>query len=269
MNKRKNTGQIVMYAAIAVGALALIMIVAMVYQKHLQNDATRHSETEAMTGIIVNTTQEDESFTYDFSQVELQKDIYPEINELVKKYYEASRVGDYETINSIVDSEVEKTAENFPATSSYIESYNDFACYTLEGLVDNTYVVYVTFTEKLVNINTPAPSMDRLYVCRDAKDGAVYVYDGELSGEVATYLESADLYEDVTILKAQVNKAFAEACEKDANLAALRDQLINITVEPDETESETETETEEQTEATTEAATEAKTEGETQSKASN
>ena len=243
---------------VGIGLLAVLIIAAIVI---LGGRSRRRAETTAMTEaisgcIIVNNTG-DESFTYDFSAGGLKKDEVPEIQTLAEKYLEAIRVGDVDTLNKIMQSDSKVTEENVNKTGDYIEAYQDVTCYTMKGLEENTYVVYVVYDAKLIGIETPAPSMIRLYVCRDSADSDFYIYNGVLTGERKTYIDMADAGEDVSILRSQVNQAFQDACEKDEQLAEVYSMLQNHSVNSsaaDDTESEPESESVTGTETETEQA---------------
>lgn len=247
---------------VGIGLLAVLIIAAIVI---LGGRSRRRAENPEMTeaisgGIIVNNTGE-ESFTYDFSAGGLKKDEFPEIQTLAEKYLEAIRVGDVDTLNKIMQSDSKVTEANVNKTSDYIEAYEDVTCYTMKGLEENTYVVYVVYNAKLIGIETPAPSMIRLYVCRDSADSDFYIYNGVLTGELKTYIDMADAGEDVSILRSQVNQALQDACEKDEQLAEVYNMLQNHSVnsastENTETESESETETEQTTDTVAETETE-------------
>ena len=221
MEKKNFWSRYGLYIGICVAAVVIICAVVLISSRSHRKE---EESTEAVFGgIVVN--NDSESFTYDFSVVGLQKDAYPEINELAEKYLEALRTGDVDTLNKIIQSETKLTEGTVNATGDYIEAYQDITCYTMEGLENNTYVVYVVFDEMLVGINTPAPSMIRLYVCRDSASGGVYIFNGSLTGELKTYMEMADSNEDVSILKSQVNQAFLKACEEDEELAEVYNRL--------------------------------------------
>lgn len=212
-----------LYITVCAAALIIILTVVLIVVHGRRTGKSLETDEAIADGIIVNNAEE--SYTYDFSVIGLKKDLYPEINELAGKYLEALRLGDVEELNKIIQSDTKINEGSVSATGEYVESYQNISCYTMEGLDQDTYVVYVVYEEKLKGIDTPVPSMIRLYVCRDASGQGVYIYNGALTGEMKTYMEIADSDEDVSILKSQVNQAFLNACQEDAGLAEVYSRL--------------------------------------------
>ena len=228
MNQSKKNfwQQYGLYIVVCSAALILILAVVLFISQNRKKGRVIPTEEAVSGGIIVNnSTSEYENFTYDFSVIGLKKDAYPEINELARLYLEALREGDVESLNKIIQSDTKLSEGSVSATGGYVESYDNISCYTMDGLEDGTYVVYVVYDEKLIGIDTPAPSMIRLYVCTDTTGDGVYIYNGTLTGEMKTYMEIADSDEDVSILKSQVNQAFLAACQSDPALAEVYKRL--------------------------------------------
>ena len=104
------------------------------------------------------------------------------------------------------------------------EAYQNIQCYTLPGPADNSYVVYVYFEEKYINIETPAPNMNRFYVCMD-EFGNYYIDKNPRSEELNECLSEISKREDVNELLKEVNRRMEEALSSDAKLRELMSMI--------------------------------------------
>lgn len=245
-------------AGAAVVVLAIVILVA---RSCGGNDKADLAE-ETLGSVIAVESDETESATAVGN--ELQVDMYPQINNLIKEYFSARLACDSEALSKIVSDMSAVSVEKLQRESEYIEDYQNIKCYTKLGLLENTYIVYVYFEYKFYNIDTTAPAMIRMYVCTN-EAGNVYICNESVDGEVASYMEEINGGEDITALFAETDDKLKKAIESDENLMGFYTKLLEgggttETTEEETTEAPTEAETEpESTEAPTEAETEAET----------
>lgn len=232
----KTYGPYLMIAAVAV-ILIILVIVAVNQGTPVGNGDGTDTESDQ---IVVNSNAlgEIETFSSNLNVIGLERDAYPEINELIEKYFNAILTRDVETLNKIVESDHRLTEDEISKSGEYIEDYQNISCYTMKGLLDNTYIVYVYYEVKLLNIETAAPSLVRMYVCRNS-EGSVYIYNGSISDEMEAYAEQMDNNEDVRILVSEVNKSLKAACDADADLEEFYNRVLNETNESGGTEAQT------------------------------
>ncbi|QNM05295.1 SH3 domain-containing protein [Qiania dongpingensis] len=154
----------------------------------------------------------------------LEKDAHPEINALVNSYFTAVQNCDVSALAKLVDSTESISEEQLKAEKEFVESYQNMVCYTLNGLVDGTYIVYVSYDMKFLNVETPAPCLIRLYVCtNDAGD--IYIYNQDVDNEIAAYMEEVNTREDVKALLKETDDKLTEAMAGDEALNALVTKL--------------------------------------------
>lgn len=213
---KKFLGSYGKYVVLAV--LAVILIIAIVVISGQQN---KPAGSEDGSGSVVELGS-DEKYIPDFSRYDLEKNAYPEINALYETYYEAMKAKDIQTLSNIVDG-YEFTQEEVDKESEYVEDYRNISCYTLDGLLEDTYIVYVYHEVKFYNIDTWAPGLYGSYVCRN-EDGSVYIQEGPVDGEVAAYIDEMDNSESVRDLNEWVDQALADAQAQDTAL----DNLVKM-----------------------------------------
>lgn len=130
-----------------------------------------------------------------------------EIKELIEKYYAAQVEGDIDTIRTLVDVLADEEALRIEETSKYLEDFPTLDIYTKPGPADNSYLVYISLTEKFKDYDNPIPGMEVQYVCVD-ENGRYYISYGD-SGDKSEleYIKVASLQDDVIDLN---NKITAE-----------------------------------------------------------
>ncbi|WP_455715128.1 hypothetical protein [Anaerosporobacter sp.] len=147
----------------------------------------------------------------------LRMDIYPAINELVKKYMSAKGSCDYDTLRTLVNDSSVIDEDDLRAKSEYIEDYRNIVCYTLNGPTEDSFIVYVYEDLKILNVNTLAPGMTRLYIKLD-ESGSPYVYLGAIDDETQNFIKEASNNQSVIDVIDSVNKKLDEAITKDEDL---------------------------------------------------
>lgn len=168
---------------------------------------------------------------------ELRMDVYPAINELVKKYMSAKAACDYETIRTLVSDSSVIDEDDLRAKSEYIEDYKNIACYTLNGPTEDSFVVYVYEDLKILNVNTLAPGMTRLYIKLD-ESGDPYIYLGAIDDETQKFIEETSTNQAVIDIINTVNTKLDEAVTKDEDLKNFVEDRSNETTTEDTSSSD-------------------------------
>lgn len=231
---------------IAVIAVALILIIIIVFsgKKKDGGETTTGANTEV---IGISEAKETESTE---NPNALKEDAYPEINQLINTYFTALRDQDVETLSNIMETNGEIDEEKIRKEGEYIEDYRNIKCYTREGIVEGTYIVFPYYDIKFLNVDTLAPSMIWLYVCTN-EDGSLYINKSTFDGEVAAYIDDVCNSDEAKALMEQVETSFTAALQQDETLNQFVTKLregADPTI-PEETEPQTEETTQAETEA--------------------
>lgn len=169
-------------------------------------------------------------YTTDFSQYEIQKDAIPQVNLLISDYFQAKVDQDVEKLFSLFgkstdDESLKLRQEELKNEAVYIEDYEELVCYTKPGLTEDSYVVYVTYNVKFKRVDTPAPGLMWCYVLKDETGN--FVIREHVVGEEADYVSKQNQSEDVRLLSNQVNERLRQAIESDTLLAGIYKNLRN------------------------------------------
>ncbi len=147
----------------------------------------------------------------------LEKDAYNDINKLIEKYYVAKLKNDIDNFKPLVNDFNLFDMEYNSRRTKYIDDYKNLACYTKKALEEGTFIVYAYQEVKFKDIETLAPSLDRLYVKTNDK-GKPYIYFGEIDKDTEKYINETQESEDVMKLINIVNKRYEKAAAKDSVL---------------------------------------------------
>lgn len=202
------------FLAILVGAFFMIDV------SEKKEEAVAQAELENITkeeGLVV-------------PEEALEKDAYPEVNNLVKQYYQALVEGDIDTIKSIKNYTDAEEELKVVKKSEFIEGYPVITVYTKKGPEEGSYVAYVQYEVKFVNQDTTAPGLNTLYICTN-EDGSLYINANELEENVVEYLKSISVQNDVVDLFNTVQVAYNDIKTQNEELSTFLDELPNLLAE--------------------------------------
>lgn len=243
--------------AIAVLVFVVLVIVVIVVSS-LIGKRTNNKEAAA----VIETESSTEAETLVVPDEPLKEDAYPEINSIVKKYYQAMADGDMDTLHSITTGLDEKDEIKIVKKSEYVEGYPVVTCYTKQGPQEDSYIVYAYYEVKLKDYESLTPGMNALYLCKD--DAGTYYINGETQDDrTIAYCEMISAQDDVVDLVNTVQVKYNELKSTDVELSEFLAELPDILTaavgeelarrEAEENAAVEETETEEETEIQTDA----------------
>ncbi|MCR5799243.1 MAG: SH3 domain-containing protein [Lachnospiraceae bacterium] len=210
----KNNKKTSIITAAFIVAVAVIIILVVHFSNPKQPDPS-----EVVTEPI--------SDEYVISDEPLEVDAYPEINELMRKYYDASAAGDVATIESIKTAVNDKEKIVITKKSEYVESYPVVTCYTKKGPIEDTFMVFAYYEVKLKDYDNTAPGLNAWYVCK-REDGTYYINDDEQDEKLKNYCKIISVQDDVVDLNNTVNVKFNEVVNSDTELAAFLELLPEL-----------------------------------------
>lgn len=161
-------------------------------------------------------------------QFELEENAHPEINSLIRTYYDAQAEGDIETISSLNTYLDEIETIRVQELSKYIDSYPVLNVYTKPGLAENTYVAYVYSEVQFSDVDLPLPGMQTYYIGIN-DEGDYFINDGTYDDTVWNYIKEITLQDDVVDLNNKVvveyNELLAEDEELNEFIAYLKEKI--------------------------------------------
>lgn len=194
-----------------------VLITVLVAVSANQRDALEKEAEQA--AMAVNTEEVGSSVEGLESPVfELEENAYPDINNLVRTYYDAQAAGDMEAISKLNTylNDIEKI--RVQELSKYIESYPVLNVYTKPGLAENTYVAYVYSEVKFADMEQELPGMQTYYIGQD-ENGDYFINDGTYDDAIWSYIKDVTLQDDVVDLNNKVVVEYNDLLAEDEELS--------------------------------------------------
>lgn len=194
-----------------------VLITVLVAVSANQRDALEKEAEQA--AMAVNTEEVGSSVEGLESPVfELEENAYPDINNLVRTYYDAQAAGDMEAISKLNTylNDIEKI--RVQELSKYIESYPVLNVYTKPGLTENTYVAYVYSEVKFADMEQELPGMQTYYIGQD-ENGDYFINDGTYDDTIWSYIKDVTLQDDVVDLNNKVVVEYNDLLAEDEELS--------------------------------------------------
>lgn len=171
----------------------------------------------------------------------LEENSHASIDRLVEKYCEYIAGGDVEGLEEIVDVLTDEEKESIKNRASFIESFDNVTCYTKNGPVEDSYIVFVCYDMKLINIETSAPDIICLYV-GPKDEGGRRIHYGSIDESMQAYVAELEQDPEVQALYDDVSRRYQEAQENDVTLAEFIQKISGQVAEeePEQEEGEPE-----------------------------
>ncbi|MDE7250585.1 MAG: hypothetical protein K2N82_12040, partial [Lachnospiraceae bacterium] len=213
--------------------MPLVLIVCVIITVIIAVNANHREalEKEAEQAAMAVPTEEGVAVSVEGLEIpeyELEENAHPEINNLVRAYYDAQASGDVDVIselNTYLDEiEIIKVQE----MSKYVESYPVLNVYTKPGLTENAYVAYVCSEVKFSEMEQELPGMQTFYIGLN-DDGSYFINDGTNDTTIRNYIKEITLQDDVVDLNNKIvveyNELLAEDEELEEYIAYLREKI--------------------------------------------
>ncbi len=239
-------------------AAALFVVLVLLVVKFVSPENTSAASSKNAPDVKTSGNNGGESYSVDSDQ---------KINELIGKYYTYYANSDITGLETVAKPISDSEKSFIQMYTSYVDSYENLACYTKQGLSEGDRLVSVYLEIKFDGVDTLAPGLDFFYVQTD-ENGEYYINNlysqyNSLTHEQPTdpaidaLIESFESQDDVVALQNDVQAQYEAAINSDENLNRLVNteikdayatwaQALNQTAEAEEAPAETETETEEE-----------------------
>ena len=168
--------------------------------------------------------EEDLGFTTKFSY---QTNANQDINALIITYLNAMARCDQDTLKSCVTNPSQfNNMTNIQSQSKIITNYNNINCYTVNGLDEDSTIVYAVSNISIVSIeSTPLDMLGPYYVVK--KDGEYLIDNSMHSEEVVEYMEKVNKTTDIQELYRMVKEDEDKCAEQDPAFKEFIERLNN------------------------------------------
>ncbi len=215
--------KIVMPLVLVVCVLITVLVAVNANQREVSESETDQSAMAVSEGEGDALPEETPAPVY-----ELEENTHPEINNIIRTYYDAQAAGDIETIASLNTYLDEIDTIRVQELSKYIDSYPVLNVYTKPGISENTYVAYVYSETLFADVEKAMPGMQTYYIGQN-EDGSFFINDGTYDVAVWDYIRQVTLQDDVVDLNnrvvVQYNDMLAEDEELNEYVAYLKEKI--------------------------------------------
>ncbi len=215
--------KIVMPLVLVVCVLITVLVAVNANQREVSESETDQSAMAVSEGEGDALSEETPAPVY-----ELEENTHPEINNIIRTYYDAQAAGDIETIASLNTYLDEIDTIRVQELSKYIDSYPVLNVYTKPGISENTYVAYVYSETLFADVEKAMPGMQTYYIGQN-EDGSFFINDGTYDVAVWDYIRQVTLQDDVVDLNnrvvVQYNDMLAEDEELNEYVAYLKEKI--------------------------------------------
>lgn len=206
VNNKKTVGIIAIVAAV----VAVVITVISLVNKNPHNEQSVSDQATDSASASDNLVVPEDPY---------ETDAYPEVNELISKYYAARQSDDIATLKQLQLNLDEVEAAKYQVLSNYIDEYTLKNCYTKKGPFDNSYIVYATFEVKMAGYDVLAPGLQTFVICTKEEDGSLYIYSGDFEPSVATYISEISAQQDVNELMNRISVEYNDILASNEDFA--------------------------------------------------
>lgn len=199
--------------------MPLVLIVCVIITVVVAVNANRREalEKEAEQAAMAVAAGEKEGTPGDeIPEVALEENAHPEINDMVRTYYNAQAEGDIDTVTSLNAYLNEIEIIRVKELSKYIDSYPELNVYTKPGPEENTYVAYVYSEVLFTDADVALPGLQTYYVSI-GEDGN-FINGGTYDDKIYDYIKKVTLQDDVVDLNNRVAVEYNELLAEDEDL---------------------------------------------------
>ena len=149
----------------------------------------------------------------------LEENAYPEINELIMKYYKALEENNVDVLPEIVSPVTDSVLIRFAEWAKHMEACPAVNIYTKKGPREDSYIAYVVADVQIVGYEETVPGLISYFICKN-EDGNYYInMEEEIGKEEADYIETVNFQDDVVDMSNKISADFNQLVQNGSKAA--------------------------------------------------
>lgn len=208
-------------------AAALFVVLVLVVVKFVSPESTSAASGKNAPEVKTTGNNGGESYSVDSDQ---------KINELIQKYYTYYANSDIAGLETVAKPISDSEKSFIQMYTSYVDDYENLACYTKQGLSEGDRLVSVYLEIKFNGVDTLAPGLDFFYVQTD-ENGEYYInnlysqynsltHEQPTDPAIDSLIDAFESQDDVVALQNDVQTQYEAAINSDENL----NRLVNTEI---------------------------------------
>lgn len=149
----------------------------------------------------------------------LEENAYPEINELVMKYYKALEEENPDVLTGIISPLTESVLIRFTEWAKHVQACPSVNIYTKQGPRENSYIAYVVADIQIVGYDETVPGLTSFFICKNEAGNYYINMEEEIDKAEADYITALNLQDDVVDLSNKVSADFNQLVQKGSEAA--------------------------------------------------
>lgn len=174
--------------------------------EEVQTNAAPGREETAVEGLVVPETG-------------LEENAYPEINELIMKYYKALEETDTDALTEIISPLTDSVLIRFTEWAKHTQACPAVNIYTKPGPREDSYIAYVVAEIQIVGYEGTVPGLTSFFICKNDAGNYYINMEEEIDKEEAEYIEALNFQDDVVDLSNKVSADFNQLVKSGSEAA--------------------------------------------------
>lgn len=138
----------------------------------------------------------------------LEENAYPEVNELITKYYRALEEKNTDVLTEIVSPLTDDILIYFSEYAKHVQACPTINIYTKPGPREDSYLAYVVVDVQIAGYDETVPGLNTFYICRNEAGNYYINKEEKVDKEEADYIKAIHMQDDVVDLNNKVNAEF-------------------------------------------------------------
>lgn len=151
--------------------------------------------------------------------VPLEENAYPEINELIMKYYKALEEVNTDALTEIVSPLTDTVLIRFTEWAKHTQACPAVNIYTKPGPREDSYIAYVYAEIQIAGYEETVPGLTSFFVCKNEAGNYYINMEEEIDKEEADYITAVNLQDDVVDLNNKVTAEFNQLVQTGSDAA--------------------------------------------------
>lgn len=140
----------------------------------------------------------------------LEENAYPEVNELIMKYYKAMEEKDTDAFSEIMSPMTEDKLIRLNEWAKHIQACPTVNIYTKPGPREDSFLAYVVVDVQITGYEETIPGMNTFFICKNEAGNYYINVEDEIDKEEADYIKAIDMQDDVVDLNNKANADFKQ-----------------------------------------------------------
>lgn len=140
----------------------------------------------------------------------LEENAYPEVNELITKYYRALEEKNTDALKEIISPLTEDHLMYLEEWSKYVQACPSINIYTKPGPREDSYLAYAVVDVQITGYDEAVPGLNTFFVCRNDAGNYYINKEEEIGKEEAAYIDAINMQDDVVDLSNKIEVEFKQ-----------------------------------------------------------